>query len=92
MRLVPVVLFTVVAIDSQASAQQIMIAGIGTKSCSYWTSTPATRSEGEKWALGFWSALNYVAAATKTQNQLIIDRDTMLVEIEKTCGQGPVDH
>jgi hypothetical protein len=50
------------------------------------------QTEGEKWALGFWSALNYVAAATKTQNQLIIDRDTMLVEIEKTCGQGPVDH
>jgi hypothetical protein len=65
-----------------------MIAGIGSKPCSYWTSTPATKSEGEKWALGFWSGLNYVAAITKSRNQLIIDPATMLIEIEKTCAEG----
>jgi hypothetical protein len=82
------VFFTIATSANQASAQQIMIAGIGSKPCSYWTSTPATKSEGEKWALGFWSALNYVAAITKSRNQLIIDPDTMLLEIEKTCAEG----
>jgi hypothetical protein len=43
----------------------------------------------EKWALGFWSALKYVAAVTKTQNQLIIDPDKMLSEIQKMCDQRP---
>jgi hypothetical protein len=89
MRLVrALVLFAVAAFANQASTQQIMIAGIGSKPCSYWTSTPATKSEGEKWALGFWSGLNYVAAITKTRNQLIIDPATMLSEIEKTCAEG----
>jgi hypothetical protein len=71
------------------SADQVMIAGIGSKSCTYWTSTPALKSEGEKWALGFWSGLNYVAAVTRDQNQLIIDPDKMLAEIEKMCAQRP---
>jgi hypothetical protein len=81
-------LLAVAAFYNQACAQQVMIAGIGWRPCSYWTSTPATKSEGEKWALGFWSALNYVAAVTKTQNQLIIDPDAMLAEIEKTCAEA----
>jgi hypothetical protein len=37
------------------SADQVMIAGIGSKSCAY--TTPALNSEGEKWALGLWSGL-----------------------------------
>ena len=70
------------------SADQVMIAGIGSKSCAYWTSRPA-QSEGEKWALGFCSGLNYVAAVTKDQNQLIIDPDRMLSEIAKMCAERP---
>ena len=71
------------------SADQVMIAGIESKSCAYWTSTPALKSEGEKWALGFWSGLNYVAAVTKQQNQLMIDPDRMLSEIAKMCAERP---
>jgi hypothetical protein len=89
MKLIPaLVMFLVSAFANQVSAEQVMIAGIGSKPCSYWTSTPATKSEGEKWALGFWSGLNYVAAITKSRNQLIIDPATMLFEIEKTCAEG----
>jgi hypothetical protein len=88
MRLMPIALILFVATGAM-SADQVMIAGIGTRSCAYWTSTPPLKSEGEKWALGFWSALNYVAAVTKTQNQLIIDPDNMLAEIEKMCSQRP---
>jgi hypothetical protein len=83
------IVLIIVCSDNPVSAQQVMIAGIGRKPCSHWTSTPETKSEGEKWSLGFWSALNYVAAVTKTQNQLMIDPDNMLAEIERMCAQRP---
>jgi hypothetical protein len=90
MKLTPTALVLLVAATTGAlCADQVMIAGIGSKSCAYWTSTPSLKSEGEKWAFGFWSALNYVAAVTKTQNQLIIDPDNMLAEIEKMCAKRP---
>ena len=72
------------------SADEVMIAGIGRRSCTYWKSTPELAAEGEKWALGFWSGLNYVAAVTKQQNQLIIDPQRMLHEIEKMCAERPL--
>jgi len=90
MKLTPTAFALFIAATTGAvSADQVMIAGIGSKSCAYWTSTPTLKSEGEKWALGFWSALNYVAAVTKEQNQLIIDPNDMLAEIEKMCAQRP---
>jgi hypothetical protein len=91
MKIIPVslILLTIVGSGGASGSDQVMIAGIGRRTCSYWTSTPATKSEGEKWALGFWSALNYVASVTKSQNQLIIDPDNMLAEIEKMCIQRP---
>jgi hypothetical protein len=55
-----------------------VIGGIGSKSCQHWLSLPALKAEGETWALGFWSAPNYVAAVTKEQNQLAIGTDEML--------------
>jgi hypothetical protein len=70
---------------------QVMIGGIGSKSCQHWLSTPELKSEGETSALGFWSALNYVAAVTKEQNQLTIGPDEMLDEIAKTCSRRPSD-
>jgi hypothetical protein len=87
MKLIPALVF-LAALANNAPSQQIMLAGIGGKSCSHWNSTPETKSEGEKWALGFWSGLNYVAAATKSQNQLVMDPEAMLIEIEKTCAKG----
>jgi hypothetical protein len=92
MKLAPIalVLFAAVVGATRAmSADQVMITGIGSKSCTHWTSAPDLKSKGEDWALGFWSALNYVAAVTKTQNPLIIDPNNMLAEIEKMCAQRP---
>jgi hypothetical protein len=83
------IFLALVVFAAPASADQVMIAGIGSKSCTYWTSTPVLKSEGEKWVLGFWSGLNYVASVTKDQNQLIIDPDKMLAEIKKMCTQRP---
>jgi hypothetical protein len=76
-------------INPAMGADPVMIAGIGRQPCSYWTSTAVLKAEGEKWALGFWSGLNYVAAVTKQQNQLIIDPQQMLDEIEKKCAERP---
>lgn len=91
MKLLPTAfaLFFITSATSAISADQVMIAGIGSKSCTHWKSTPGLKAEGEKWALGFWSGLNYVAAATKQQNQLIIDPQRMLDEIEKMCAERP---
>jgi hypothetical protein len=77
------------SVTSAAGADQVMIAGIGHRSCTYWKSTPELKAEGEKWALGFWSGLNYVAAVTKEQNQLKIDPQEMLDQIEKMCSERP---
>jgi hypothetical protein len=83
-------LFLILAATTVAvGVDPVMIAGIGSKSCAHWMSAPELKAEGEKWALGFWSGLNYVAAVTKQQNQLIIDPNQMLVEIEKLCIQRP---
>jgi hypothetical protein len=91
MKLAPIALVLLAVLGSTGafSADQVMIAGIGSKSCAHWTSAPDLKSKGEDWALGFWSALNYVAGVTKTQNQLIIDPNRMLAEIEKMCAQRP---
>src|ERR1700681_1539118 len=91
MKLTPLalVLFAALGATDAMGADPVMIAGIESKSCAYWTSTPALKSEGEKWALGFWSGLNYVAAVTKQQNQLMIDPDSMLSEIPKMCAERP---
>ena len=89
MKQAPAALFMFFIATGTISAEQVMIAGIGSRSCTYWKSTPELYAEGEKWALGFWSGLNYVAAVTKQQNQLIIDPQEMLVQIEKMCSQRP---
>ena len=89
MRALFVFLSVTIGFSEVTSAQHVMIAGIGRRPCNYWISTPETKAEGEKWILGFWSALNYVAAVTKTQNQLIIDPGAMLANIEKVCEDRP---
>ena len=38
--------------------------GIGSMSCAHWQSTQALRLEGTIWIYGFWTGLNYVAAAS----------------------------
>jgi hypothetical protein len=89
MKQMPTALFLFFIATGTMSAEQVMIAGIGSRSCTHWKSTPELHAEGEKWALGFWSGLNYVAAVTKQQNQLIIDPQEMLDQIEKMCSERP---
>jgi hypothetical protein len=73
----------VFAQDSKVSVDMI---GIGGMSCAHWRSTQEHRLEGTIWIYGFWTGLNYVAAASD-QTQAKIDMAAIVTEVEKTCAQ-----
>jgi hypothetical protein len=62
--------------------------GIGGMSCAHWQSTQAHRLEGTIWIYGFWTGLNYVAAASE-QSQSKVDTPRIMAEVKKTCAQRP---
>src|ERR1700704_1013418 len=76
----------------RSSAQEAKIAidmmGIGGMSCAHWQSTQALRLEGTIWIYGFWTGLNYVAAASG-QTETKVDAAAVVVEVKKTCAQRP---
>jgi hypothetical protein len=72
----------VLAQDTRISVDMI---GIGSMSCAYWRSTQEHRLEGTIWIYGFWTGLNYVAAASD-QKQVKIDAAAIVSEVEKTCA------
>ena len=69
--------------DAKVSVDMI---GIGRMSCAHWQSTQAHRLEGTIWIYGFWTGLNYVAAASD-QTQAKIDVAAIAAQVEKTCAQ-----
>jgi hypothetical protein len=73
----------VFAQDSKVSVDMV---GIGSMSCAHWRSTREHRLEGIIWIYGFWTGLNYVAAASD-QTQAKIDVAAIVTEVEKTCAQ-----
>jgi hypothetical protein len=77
---------------SQVSAQDDKVSvdmiGIGSMSCAHWRSTQEDRLEGTIWIYGFWTGLNYVAAASD-QTQAKIDPAAIVNEVEKTCARQP---
>jgi hypothetical protein len=78
---VPVCL--VLAQDAKVSVDMI---GIGSMSCVHWRSTKEHLLEGTVWIYGFWTGLNYVAAASG-QSPAKINMSAIVVEVEKTCAQ-----
>ena len=87
------VLFAVLvfaALVSLASAQDANVSvdmiGIGSMSCAHWRSTKEHLLEGTVWIYGFWTGLNYVAAASD-QAQAKIDVAAIMADVEKTCDQ-----
>ena len=78
------------ALVSPASAQDAKVSvdmvGIGSMSCAHWRSTKEHLVEGTVWIYGFWTGLNYVAAASD-QAQSKIDMAAIVVQVEKTCAQ-----
>lgn len=73
----------VLAQEAKVSVDMI---GIGGMSCAHWRSTTEHRLEGTVWIYGFWTGLNYVAAASD-QTQAKIDSAAIVTEVEKTCAQ-----
>ena len=76
----------------RSSAQEAKIAvdmmGIGGMNCAHWQSTQALRLEGTIWIYGFWTGLNYVAAASG-QTETKVDTAEVVAKVKKTCAQRP---
>jgi hypothetical protein len=72
------------ALAQEAEVSVDMI-GIGGMTCAHWRSTQEHRLEGVIWIYGFWTGLNYVAAASD-QTQAKIDAAAIASEVEKTCA------
>ena len=74
--------------SAQDAKVSVDMMGIGGMSCAHWQSTQALRLEGTIWIYGFWTGLNYVAAASG-QTETKVDTAAVLVEVKKTCAQRP---
>jgi hypothetical protein len=75
-------------VSAEETKVSVQMTGIGAMSCAHWQSTQARRSEGTAWIYGFWTGLNYVAAASE-QAQSKIDTTAIGAEVEKTCARRP---
>jgi hypothetical protein len=75
--------FPASAQDAKVSVDMI---GIGSMSCAHWRSTKEYLLEGTVWIYGFWTGLNYVAAATD-QAQAKVGVPTIVAEVQKTCAK-----
>jgi hypothetical protein len=78
------------AADAAESTDKLSvdIAGVGSKTCGYWLSGQDHKLEGTVWIYGFWSGLNYVAAASQ-QDQSKATSAAMLAAVEKLCRREP---
>jgi hypothetical protein len=75
----------VLAQDTKVSVGMM---GIGGMSCAHWRATKEHQSEGTVWIYGFWTGLNYVAAASG-QPQSGTDTAEIVAEVKKRCAQVP---
>ena len=73
---------------AQDTKVSVGMTGIGGMSCAHWRATKVQLSEGTVWIFGFWTALNYVAAASD-QAQSGTDTAEIVAEVKKTCAQAP---
>ena len=76
------------AAPAMATDVSVSMSGIGRMNCAHWQSTPQLRAEGTVWIHGFWTGLNYVAAASE-QSQADIDAASIISEVDKTCAKRP---
>jgi hypothetical protein len=81
-------LSTAAAASERTDKPSINLAGVGTRTCAYWLSDDSHRSEGAVWIYGFWSGLNYVAAASE-QDQSKASSAAMIAAVEKACRRDP---
>jgi hypothetical protein len=87
-RIIAALLFglLVCPVSAQETTVSVDMIGIGSMSCAHWRSTKEHLLEGTIWIYGFWTGLNYVAAASD-QQQSKIGAAAIVARVEKTCGQ-----
>ena len=73
-------------VSAQDAKVSVDMVGIGGMNCTHWRSTKEHLLEGTVWIYGFWTGLNYVAAASG-QLPAKINMSAIVVEVEKTCAQ-----
>jgi hypothetical protein len=73
-------------VSAQDAKVSVDMIGIGGMSCAHWRSTREHQLEGTIWIYGFWTGLNYVAAASD-QTQAKIAVAAIVTEVEKTCAR-----
>jgi hypothetical protein len=73
---------------AQDTNVSVGMTGIGGMSCAHWRSTKENVSEGTVWIYGFWTGLNYAAAASE-QAQSETNTAAIIAEVKKTCAQLP---
>jgi hypothetical protein len=73
-------------VSAQANRVSVGMIGIGRMSCADWRSTRAHRLAGTIWIQGFWTGLNYVAAASD-QAQAKTDEAAIVAQVKKTCAE-----
>src|SRR5947209_20488034 len=73
-------------VSAQDAKVSVDMMGIGGMSCAHWRSTQEHLLEGTVWIYGFWTGLNYVAAASD-QAQAKIDGAAIVANVEKICAQ-----
>jgi hypothetical protein len=66
----------------------VNLAGAGRRTCAYWLSSQPHKVEGTVWIYGFWSGLNYVAAASE-QDQSKATSAALVAAVEETCRRDP---
>ncbi|MGB6432412.1 MAG: hypothetical protein WBF59_00030 [Bradyrhizobium sp.] len=73
---------------AQDTKVSVGMMGIGGMSCAHWRATKEHQSEGAVWIYGFWTGLNYVAAASE-QPQPGTDTAAIVAEVKKRCAEAP---
>ena len=76
------------AATDPAAQLSVNLVGVGNKTCSDWLSSPGRKLEGAVWIYGFWSGLNYVAAASEQKQHRASSAD-IIEAVEKVCRRGP---
>jgi hypothetical protein len=74
--------------SAQDAKVSVDMMGIGSMSCAHWQSTQALRLEGTIWIYGFWTGLNYVAAASG-QTETKVETAAVMVEVKQACAKRP---
>ena len=83
-----ILLSTAVPAAAEADPVAVDLTGIGSKTCAYWLSGQGHQSEGAVWIYGFWSGLNYVAAASE-QDQSKATGVAMIAAVDRLCRRDP---